>query len=175
MKQTIRLNESDLHRIIKESVKKVLRESSYDINSPEYKQSYDKGRGYDSFDIWSDEADKEVRGYEALPDKARHPYGTEIPDLSNRIKNRPWKVKWSDKLASKSPNSILKKQQKKRSFPEDLELSKHYYPFSLWCRENGINLEQVQDDERVDLFRECLLDLQDEKEKRNWWREYEDY
>lgn len=32
MKKTIRLSESDLHRVIKESVKKMLEESSYDSN-----------------------------------------------------------------------------------------------------------------------------------------------
>jgi hypothetical protein len=50
-KKLIRLTESDLHRIVKESVNRILREASYNINSPEYKQMYDNGNR------WPDEMD----------------------------------------------------------------------------------------------------------------------
>ena len=50
-KQIIRLTESKLHRIIKESVRRVLREAAYDINSPEYKKEFDNG----SSNWWEDE------------------------------------------------------------------------------------------------------------------------
>ena len=92
-KKLIRLTEQDLHRIVKESVNRVLRESAYDMNSLEYKQMYDSGG-------WNDEddyMDKEIKDYEALPDKARHPYGADFPDFSDRIKNRPWNFNSVDK------------------------------------------------------------------------------
>ncbi len=43
MKKLIRLTESDLHRIVKESVKRVLREDTYSYNGDDYRNSiYDK-------------------------------------------------------------------------------------------------------------------------------------
>ena len=93
-KKLIRLTESDLHRIVRMSVNKILRESEYDINSKEYKKQYDLGINYD------DQFDKEVSDYEALPDKARHPYGADTPDFSDRLKNRAG-LNNIDKLAHK--------------------------------------------------------------------------
>jgi hypothetical protein len=113
-KKLIRLTESDLHRIVKESVNRILREASYNINSPEYKQMYDNGNR------WPDEMDdtaltnREISDYEALPDRARHPYGQDFPNFSDRIANRA-PVTPKDKLASKRPNSVLDMQNKKRA------------------------------------------------------------
>ncbi len=113
-KKLIKLTESDLHRIVKESVNRILREASYDINSPEYKQMYDNGNR------WPDEMDdtaltnREISDYEALPDRARHPYGQDFPNFSGRIANRA-PVTPKDKLASKRPNSVLDMQNKKRA------------------------------------------------------------
>lgn len=42
MKQTIRLTESDLHRIVRESVKRILKESNNEFT---YSDSYDLGNG----------------------------------------------------------------------------------------------------------------------------------
>ena len=75
MKQTIKLRESELKRMIAESVKKLLKEAAYDINSDEYKQAYDR----DSDENWRNKAKeklqtkKEIADYESLPEKARHP------------------------------------------------------------------------------------------------------
>ncbi len=169
MRRTIRLRESELRRMISESVRRVLKEAAYDMNSPEYRQMYDDGnKWYDDREDY--DIRKEIADYEAMPDKARHPYGTDFPDFSDRIKNRPWKS--NDKLAQKSPNSILKKQQEKYEFQKDLENSKHNYVFNRWCRENGINKENLQDSDIVDLFREYLEEKFQEKER---WAEYEDY
>lgn len=112
-KKFIRLTESDLHMIVKDSVKRILRETAYDINSAEYKQMYDNDNH------WPDEIDdteltnKEINDYEALPDRSRHPYGQDFPDFSNRIANRAPIVP-KDKLVSKKPNSVLDMQNKKR-------------------------------------------------------------
>ena len=119
MKNQIKLNEEQLRKVVAESVKRVLNEvydfsstkPQYDINSDEYKQKYDSG-GYD--DEYNAETNKEIGDYEALPDKARHPYGSEFPDFSNRIKNRTWKFYDIDKLAVKKPNSVYQMQQDKR-------------------------------------------------------------
>ena len=168
-KNRIRLTESQLHGIIRESVNRVLREAAYDMNSPEYKQMYDSGnKWYDG----REDADtrKEIEDYEALPDKVRHPFGTEIPDLSDRIKNRPWKS--NDKLAKKSPNSILKKQQEKYEFQKDLERSKHNYPFRMWCRKNGLSMENLTDHDLVNLYRDYIEERFEEQER---WNEIEDY
>ena len=58
MKQTIRLNEADLHRIVRESVKKVLRESiEMDNGAPYYLYvNYDCVGEYDSLDDAKKEA-----------------------------------------------------------------------------------------------------------------------
>jgi hypothetical protein len=114
MKKLIKLTESDLHRIVKESVNRILREAAYDINSPEYKQMYDNDNR------WPDEMDdtaltnREISDYEELPDRARHPYGQDFPDFSDRIANRAPVIP-KDKLAAKRPNSILDMQNKKRA------------------------------------------------------------
>lgn len=42
MKQTIRLNESDLHRMIKESVKEVLNENDYTQDENDYLMGFKK-------------------------------------------------------------------------------------------------------------------------------------
>ena len=168
-KNRIRLTEAQLHGIIRESVNRVLREAAYDMNSPEYKQMYDSGnKWYDG----REDADtrKEIEDYEVLPDKVRHPFGTEIPDLSDRIKNRPWKS--NDKLAKKSPNSILKKQQENYEFQKDLERSKHNYPFRMWCRKNGLSMENLTDHDLVNLYRDYIDERFEEQERLN---ESEDY
>ena len=108
MKKIIRLAESDLHRIVNESVKRILREKAYDINSPEYKQMYDDGLA-DVYDDDTAQTDKEIANYETLPDKARHPYGADIPDFSNRRDSH------GDKLSVKKPNSVLDKLLKKKN------------------------------------------------------------
>ena len=168
-KNRIRLTESQLHGIIKESVNRVLREAAYDMNSPEYKQMYDSGnKWYDG----REDADtrKEIEDYEALSDKVRHPFGTEIPDLSDRIKNRPQNS--NDKLAKKGPNSILKKQQEKYEFQKDLERSKHNYPFRMWCRKNGLSMENLTDHDLFNLYRDYIEERFEEQER---WNEMEDY
>ena len=171
MKQRIRLTESSLHRIIKETVKSILNEASYDMNSTEYKQMYDDGdKWYDGREDY--DTRKEIADYEAMPDKARHPFGSDIPDFSDRINNRLKNVIYSDKLAGKEPNSILKKQQEKKEFQKDLDNAKRNYVFKNWCREKGINRENLQDDELVDLFRTYWEEKFEEQEK---WAEYEDY
>ena len=168
-KKLIRLTESDLHKIVKESVNRVINEAAYNMNSSEYKQMYDSG------DKWYDDREdadtrKEIEDYEALPDKARHPYGTEIPDLSDRIKNRPWK--YNDKLAQKEPNSIFSKQEEKTNFQKALEYSKHNFPFRMWCRRNGLDIESLTDNDRVNLYWDYLDDKREERERR---MEFEDY
>ena len=133
----IRLTEADLHRIVKESVNRILRETAYDINSLEYKQMYDSG-GWDNNDE-DDETSKEIRGYEALPDKARHPYGADIPDFEDRVKKRDgfgrWRPNDGDKLASKDPNNIYKRQQEKREgeqyVSDRYKMAMRDLPFSL--------------------------------------------
>ena len=176
MKRIVRLTESDLHKIVKESVNRVLREAAYDINSTEYKQMYDSG------DKWYDgreDADtrKEIENYEALPDKVRHPFGTEIPDLQDRIKNRSWNS--NDKLAQKEPNSILKKQQEKRDFQRDLESSKKDKSFKQWAKiKKGIDIEQLNNKEKVDLYRNWIWEYEwylADQESKNSWRDWEDY
>ena len=168
-KKLIRLTEGDLHRIVRESVNRILNEGAYNMNSSEYKQMYDSG------DKWYDDREdadtrKEIEDYEALPDKARHPYGTEIPDLSDRIKNRPWKS--NDKLAKKEPNSIFSKQEKKANFQKALEYSKHNFPFRMWCRRNGLDIESLTDNDRVNLYWDYLDDKREERERM---MEFEDY
>lgn len=125
-----RITESRLRGMIQEAVKGVLKEvynfassePQFDINSPEYATVYDQDRGTDMFDYWQPEDDERVADYEKLPDSARHPYGAECPDFSDRIANRPWKVKASDKLASKEPNSLVnqKKGVHKLDYPDCL-------------------------------------------------------
>lgn len=55
MRQRIRLTESQLNRVIKESVKRVLRE--YDSNTPRYEVYDSNNEVADSFDTW-DEANE---------------------------------------------------------------------------------------------------------------------
>jgi hypothetical protein len=151
------VNELQLRKIIKESIQTILKESAYDINSPEYKQMYDSGnKWYDGRDTKYDHTSKEIEDYEALPDKARHPYGAEIPDFSDRIKDR-WAI--HDTLARKGQNSILRKQQNKREF---LEMVKSFSPFFLmWCSSNkGMSKEEVKtlpDKELISLYRQYLI------------------
>lgn len=166
-KKVIRLTESDLHRIVKESVNKILKESAYDINSLEYKQMYDSG------DKWYDDREdadtrKEISNYEALPDKTRHPYGSEIPDLSDRIKNRPRKVKSSDKLASKEPNSTLRliqDKQKQKEIEETYKQAMQNWLFKRYARENGIDLNRLS---KKDIAYEFDYFLTDMKDKNSW-------
>ena len=154
MKQTIKLRESELKRMIAESVKKLLKEAAYDINSDEYKQAYDR----DNDENWRNNAkeklqtEKEIADYEALPEKARHPYGTERPSF-NKWYNR-WENRFRiDKLAQKEPNSVYKKQQAKRE--NDIEQKRHF-PFSkqftLWCFLHNIDTTQLDDYELLDLY-----------------------
>lgn len=164
----MKINESQLRKIIKESIQTILNESAYDINSPEYKQMYDSGnKWYDGRDVEDDNTSKEIEDYEALPDKIRHPYGSEIPDFSDRRKNNYTNY---DKLAQKKPNSILKKQQEKREFQKDLEKAKEFHPFfHMWCRDHGINREErenLTDDELVGLYRWYLDDREFNKEEK---------
>jgi hypothetical protein len=153
----MKITESQLRNIIKESIQTILKESAYDINSPEYKQMYDSGnKWYDGRDTKYDHTSKEIEDYEALPDKARHPYGAEIPDFSDRIKDR-WAI--HDTLARKGQNSILRKQQNKREF---LEMVKSFSPFFLmWCSSNkGMSKEEVKtlpDKELISLYRQYLI------------------
>jgi hypothetical protein len=108
MKKLIRLTESDLHRIVKESVNRILREAKYDVNSDEWKSNFDLGAEPDWYKGDEAQTNKEIAGYESLPDKARHPYGAEIPDFSNRKHS-----KYGDKLAAKKPNSVLDRLKQK--------------------------------------------------------------
>ena len=172
-KKLIRLTESDLHRIVKESVRKVLREAAYDINSPEYKQMYDSG-GWD--DDEDDETSKEIRGYESLPDKARHPYGAEIPDFSDRIKKRNglghWKPNADDVLASKGRGSVYKKQQEKRE--KEQYVSERYKEA---MRDLPFSAEYLYDkfgiDNPKELSKKQLVDMYDEWKWRQEQRETE--
>lgn len=180
MKKLVRLTESDLRRIVKESVNRVLIETAYDINSPEYKQMYDKDEPLTDYDIWAAEdkaqTDKEIADYEALPDKARHPYGADIPDFSKRRDSQDTRkysnYNYGDKLAAKKPNSILKKQEDKAEFQKTLEYSKHNFPFRLWCRRNGLDIESLTDNDRVNIYLDYLDDKREERERR---MEFEDY
>ena len=119
-KNKVRLTESQLRNVIKESVKKVLKESYYgdfekdyriDTNSDEWKKMFDDAEE----DSWKYDSDypspkeanlitqKEIQDYEAMPEKHRH------PNASRRIKDYG-----IDKLAVKKPNSILDKMYKKK-------------------------------------------------------------
>ena len=115
-------SENYIRKAVMESVNRVLNEAAYNMNSPEYKQMYDKGleTHWDRED--KAQTNKEIADYEALPDKARHPYGTEIPNFDDRVKKRNgfgfWRPNDGDKLASKKPNSIYNKQQEKRDYEE---------------------------------------------------------
>ena len=48
-KQVIRITESDLHKIIKESVKKIIKEWDRDIN-PDDEEEFRRYMGYDEYD-----------------------------------------------------------------------------------------------------------------------------
>ena len=124
-----RLTESRLRGMIREAVKNALRETydfasdkrQFDINSPQYKEMY-----IDPEDLRYDKEEaertaKEIADYEALPEKARHPYGGDFPDFSNRIKNRQWKnPHYGDKLAAKRPNSVADMGREKREYNQYL-------------------------------------------------------
>lgn len=157
MKQVIRLTESDLHRMIKESVRQVLSESKnddYDINSAEYKRMYDNGSPK-SFEKWKgyyhegDEAltAKEIADYEALPDKVRHP-NVDMDKMRNRIGRRDKYVNINgDKLANKKPNSILNainaKKDREKEIKEIEEYNKEFaMDYMLWA----MNKNKPQDE-----------------------------
>ena len=110
-KKLIRLTESDLHRIVKESVNRILREAEYDVNSDEWKSNFDLGAEPDWWKGDEAQTNKEIADYESLPDKARHPYGAEIPDFSNRKHS-----KYGDKLAAKKTNSVLDRLRKQKEW-----------------------------------------------------------
>ena len=69
-------------------------------------------------------------------------------------------------------NSILKKQQEKYEFQKDLERSKHNYPFRMWCRKNGLSMENLTDHDLVNLYRDYIEERFEEQER---WNEIEDY
>ena len=161
-----------MHRLIKESVKRVLMESAYDINSPEYKQMYDDGADYHGYDEYKEDyghycnsdprlTPKEIADYEALPEKARHPYGDERPDFSNR---RGYHYEYGDKLAQKRPNSVLRMQQDKEEMKNDpLEkmiqwLKKGASSYKLIT---GVDINKFSDEELY-LYAKQLLDRNEE-------------
>lgn len=61
MKKIIRLTENDLHRIVKESVKRILREGKYDL----------PGGEFDSFQCATDMADDEAQTPEEYYEKLK--------------------------------------------------------------------------------------------------------
>ena len=61
MKKIIRLTENDLHRIVKESVKRILREGKYDL----------PGGDFDSFQYATDMADAEAQTPEEYDEKLK--------------------------------------------------------------------------------------------------------
>lgn len=158
MKQKMILKESDLHRMIKESVRQVLSESMndyYDINSDEYKRMYDNGypksfeksRGYYHE---GDEAltDKEIADYEALPDKARHP-NIDMDKMRDRIRKRDkYNNINGDKLANKKPNSILNAINAKKDREKEMKEIKEYnkmfaMDYMLWAMNNNKPQDEI--------------------------------
>ena len=75
MKQRIRLTESDLHRIVKESVNKILKESNYN----NYFQGLSTDEGF-PYMIVTYQGEQEVdRQYVNLPREGLHAYDDEVP------------------------------------------------------------------------------------------------
>lgn len=174
------LRESKLANIVSENIKKVLKEEydfasekpQYDINSDEYAKEYDKGL-YPIYHTDDDMTDKEIADYEALPDKARHPYGDEIPDFSERIKNRSNFEPDDNNIVHKRPNEILNKQEEKREFERLLAKAKGgSLLFHLWCSRNNVDASKLSDEELVDYYVYCMDEFREREEKR---REEYDY
>ena len=180
-RKVIKISESTLHQIVSESVKRVLTEMydfasekpQYDINSDEYGKEYDAGLAQANYDP-DDKTDKEISDYESLPDKARHPYGGDFPDFSERLKNRgDYNYRNADKLAQKEPGEVLRKQEDKRNFEKNLATAKKgSLLFHLWCKENNIDPSKLSDEELVNAYFYCLDEFRDREDRR---REEYDY
>lgn len=166
-KQIIRLTESDLHRIIKESVNKVLKEGAYDMNSTEYKQMYDKGKDWDGIQKAEDlQTAKEIADYESLPEKARHP-NTEI--RTDRVMSRRDKT-FGDKLASKKPNSMFQmisakrqKEMEKREEHENAEKMRRFLYFHYMINGINVNVDELSDSEVLRQYNNYLLTNQNQE------------
>ena len=169
-KRPVKINESQLKNIVAESVKNMLNfassEPQYDINSDEYEREWHKGLDFDDID---GETEREIKDYEALPDKARHPYGSEFPDFSERIANRQM-YKYGDKLAQKEPNSVLSAQSHKRTTEQMADRAKKSLGFAIWCFKNKIEREQLSNSEMSELFSVYLEEL---REKEEWYGNYD--
>ena len=165
-KNAIKLNEAQLKRLISEAVKKAMYnfasdKPQYDINSDEYEREWHKGLDFDDND---GETEREIKDYEALPDKARHPYGSEFPDFSERIANRHT-YKYGDKLAQKEPNSVLNAQNEKKATKQMADRAKKSLGFALWCLKNDIKRTELSNDELSYLFSVYREDLQGNREE----------
>lgn len=166
-KQIVRLTESDLHRIIKESVNKVLKEGAYDMNSTEYKQMYDKGKDWDGIQKAEDlQTAKEIADYESLPEKARHP-NTEI--RTDRVMSRRDKT-FGDKLASKKPNSMFQmisakrqKEMEKREEHEKAEKMRRFLYFHYMINGINVNVDELSDSEVLRQYNNYLLTNQNQE------------
>lgn len=168
-KNVVKINENTLRKIVAESVKKVLDFASnkpqYDINSPEYGEEWRKGLDFDD----TDETEKEIEDYEALPDKARHPYGSEFPDFSERIANRRMRMsKYGDKLAQKEPNSVLNTQNEKKASETMVDRAKKSLGFAIWCAKGHIKRTELSDDELSHLCSIYLDELERRREEDYW-------
>jgi hypothetical protein len=172
MKKII-LTESDLHRIIKETVNKVLKEDAYDMNSPEYKQMYDKGKDWDGIKKAEDlKMAKEIEDYESLPEKARHP-NTEI--RTDRVMSRRDKT-FGDKLASKKPNSMFQaiaakrqKEMERREEHKKAEEIRRFLYFHYMINGINVNVDELSDYEVLRQYNNYLLD---NKDKELWYDDY---
>ena len=163
----IRMTESDLHQIIKESVNRILRETEYDVNSDEWKSNFDLGAEPDWWKGDEAQTNKEIADYDSLPDKARHPYGAEIPDFSGRRDSQKTRAfadyNYGDKLAAKRPNSVFMKQQDKdldgRSYGK---YHSNDYEFKRYLKKRGVDLntQRLSKDEIDKYWDDYLWDAQ---------------
>ena len=129
MKQRIRLSESDLHKVIKESVRRVLKEGKY-VNNIPWKDSQKYKDGYQAF------LDHEKEKEDFWDDVINHNYSDEeYSKKRHELKNSP-AAKMADKW--KKGNYTHGERANKRYFDETKEND------LWWNRPESLKKFQVQ-------------------------------